>query len=254
MPENTINHYLEDLNKIFTDVLYLLSEKDYNVCEKKIIDVIKDIKTNLREKPWGKFNDYYNNILIFGILFKSILDLLEIINITSDSKWVEKNEKIEQVWLKMLDCKERVLYVKNYLAEFLGNEYSSIECLEKEYFDFVLPNIEKLEYVFEYNYGESLYMSVEFLYNPICNICFKDIRTCEHREKRIYNGDLCKIIRADLKIEMTNVVYKPHDYRCRIWRWNIDTKNNSSEMINTTFKAPLFTFFEIDDFLRENED
>lgn len=253
MPAHTIQDYLEELNTIFTDVCILLSDKMYEESERKIKDGIKSIRESLREKPWGEHSDYYNNILIFGILLKSALDLVEIINLTIDNTWIGENKEVEKVWSKMLDCKERVLFVKNYMTEFAGKEFLTIECLENKYFEFILPNLERLEYVFEHNYGQSMYMSLEFTFKPVCSICYKDIRTCEHREKIIYNGALCKIIRHNPKMEMTNVVFKPEDYRCRIWHWNIDTSKNTDGIINTTFIAPIFTVFEVDNFLIEDD-
>lgn len=216
-----------------------LNNKDYEISKEKINGAIDSVKKLLKIRPWGNYNDYYNNILLFGIIFKSILDLIEIIELTNDKKWVSNEKLVEEVWCKMLDCKERTQFVKDFIPE--------------EYMEFVMHNIGNLERVFKHNYGDSLYMSVEFVYDPICNICFGDIRTCEHEKDKIYNGKLCKILRKDLKMEMTNVVSEPRDYRCRIWAWNYDGRENTENTINSTFTAPILTLFTVDNFLDDDQ-
>jgi len=233
-----IREYLNIQNQELDESLRLLNIKDYTNCKIILNRSIDSIRTILVDRPWGKYNDYYNNILIFGIIFKCILDLLEIIELTSNKDWVRKNKTIEDIWSKLHDCKDRLYYIKNHTSD--------------DFFNFIDLNLQNLERVFKHNYGESLYMSVEFVYEPICNVCLKDIRACEHEANSIYNGVLCKIMRKGLKMKCSNVVNEPHDYRCRIWPWNIDTKENNESNMNSTFEAPIFTFFTVDNFLDDS--
>lgn len=226
------------LNNIWDENIKLVNRTNYEICKSNTIEAINSVKHILKTKPWGEYNDFYNNVLIHGIMFKSLDDLLDIITLTNDKKWIEEHKIIEEVWRKMIDCKERTLYVKNYLNE--------------GYFDFIMTNINNLEKVFNHNWGGSMYMSVEFIYDPVCNICFEDIRTCEHKKNVIYNGRLCKIIRQNFEFKMSNFVDEPHDFRCRIWPWNINFKD-AEENERTTFSSVIFTFFTVDDFLNDEE-
>jgi len=231
----TIEEYVQILNDCLYETVTHLDSKSYDNCDNKAREMVKSIRLILKERPWGKNNEGYNNILILAIIFQSLIDLMEIVRLTRYERWFDDTKLVERLWIKLFDCKERVLFSQKHLVE--------------HFYTFLLTNIKKLEEVFKHNWGDSLYMSVELIYDPICNICAKDIRTCEHLVNEIYNGRLCKIIRRNLDVRSSNVVYKPHDYRCRIWPWNINTSGNNENLVNTTFEAALFTFFTVDDFL-----
>lgn len=233
-----ITQYLEILHDMWDENVREINRTNYELCKFKTIEAINNVKHILKTRPWGKYNDFYNNVLIFGIMFKSLDDLLDIIGLTNDNTWLRDNKTIEEVWRKMIDCKERSLFVKDYLPE--------------GFLEFIMTNIKNLEGVFNRNWGDSMYMSVEFIYDPICNICFDDLRTCEHEKNVIYNGKLCKIIRKNFTFKMSNVVDEPHDFRCRIWSWNINLKN-PGEAGGSTFESAIFTFFSVDDFLDDDE-
>jgi hypothetical protein len=235
----SINQYIHILSEVLSETGTLFGNKNYYECEKRLLENIRSTRTVLKERPWGEFDDFYNNILILGIISKCFLDLLELIRYTANNNWFYKNKQIEDIWSKMVDCKERLLYVKEYLTE--------------EYFEFIRFHIINLENVYRHNFGDALYMSTEFIYDPICSICLKDLRSCEHERNRIYNGKLCKVLRKNLIVESYNLVHHPFDHRCRIWPWNINTKENSKDKIDTTFSALVFTIFAVDNFLDEEK-
>jgi hypothetical protein len=145
-----------------------------------------------------------DKLLIFAILFRGLLDYLELLETLSAHDWYKKPKFVEKAWIQLCDCKDRLRYV----SRFHSNRT----------IDTVIKSIEYTEQTFEKNFDNGLYLSIDVTAEKeLCNICRKDIRTCSHIVGRIYDGNICKPMPQNLRGRAVALVENPADPRCRIW-------------------------------------
>lgn len=151
--------------------------------------------------------DSKNIALIFTVFFKGLEDFTEIMIETHIDGWNKNYKKIEDIWLTLCNCKERLEFATKYI--------------EGSYIDDFFTELNKLSSNYEEAYGKGLYASSEITSEKeICNICEKDVRACLHIRGEIYNGKISKTIQVNPVLKAVSVLEEPKDPRCRIWFWN----------------------------------
>ena len=194
---------------------------------------IEKNKKILKKLLYKNLRDDYYKLHSLLILFKCMQDYIELHKITQDQSWLKKPEKIEKIWIKKCDCKDRL--------EFISDNFEGV-VIEK-----ILDGINRMENLFRKEFGNELYLSPGLVADKhICNICQKDTRACSHIEGRLYKGRICNIIPINEVCDHVALVQEPKDYRCRIWPWN--TNNEEKGML---IEAVVLTTFGVDDFLGE---
>jgi hypothetical protein len=176
--------------------------------------------------------EYSDKALLLGIFFRGIQNFANLKQMTVSSDWIKNPDLIEQVWLEMWDCKERLEYTSSYI--------------NTTYLEWVFKDIYSLYQDFYHTFGHGLYVSVAFLVKrKMCNICGQDIRACEHIPGKIYLGMVCGGIPQGITSNHVLLTDHPNDPRCRIWPWN--KKEKSIE--GTTYDVSFLYFFRLDDFM-----
>lgn len=210
----------------------LLKEKKYEESKQLCLKYINGCKLVLTNHPWGEENQDYNKVLILAILFRGLQDFTYLEKVQNDKEWYKDTRKVEYTWLIILDCKDRIEFVRQQLYE-------------KELIEILLNEISSLKIFFVKNFGNGQYLSPDILMKKsICNICRRDVRACHHITGRLYNGSICYSVPSnDAVITSVSIVKVPKDPRCRIWSWQI--------VGNKVKDACVLTSFAIDDFLRE---
>ena len=174
-----------------------------------------------------------NKLLIFAIIFRGLLDYLELLNTLAIHDWYKKPKCVEKAWIQLCDCKDRL----RYISRFYNN--GTVES--------VIKSIGSIEQIFEKIFGKGLYMSIDAsAEKELCNICGNDIRTCSHIEGEIYDGNICVPIPQNLRGRAVALVENPADPRCRIWPWN--SRDEGDTIVN---ECTILTCFSVDDFINE---
>ncbi|NPE30699.1 hypothetical protein HNV12_22640 [Methanococcoides sp. SA1] len=170
--------------------------------------------------------------LIWGILFRGLENFINLKKKSNSSIWFKNNSLVENLWVELCDCKDRVNYVSNYLSG------SSLAWIHSE--------ITNFEEKFESYFGKGRYASSAIRAKKIeCNICGNDMRSCNHLSSAIYDGKMCKGIVTDItNVHHVALVENPADPRCRLWPWNAQKNEDSSLTISGT----VLTSFRLDDF------
>lgn len=210
---------------------HLFQQKDYNQAKETCDNLIDQMKVVLNNRVWGQATDEdYNKVLVSTLMFKAFKDFTEIGEIASIKNWENENEKIELLWLKHWDCRERL--------EF------SIPNIESPIIDWIVKNLDRLLKSYRKAYGNGLYASPEILIKKEeCSICGLDMRACEHLKGYGYNGKICRGIAKDFELKTVSLVTVPKDPRCRVWPWRMKD--------DRTFGTTVMTLSQIDDFIRE---
>ena len=218
----------------FSKIVKLLNNKEFEDARKVSREVISISKDIINNKCWGLASDGYNFVLAAAVLFRGLVDYVDVELLFDSDQFPDKHDTIEKLWDKMWDCRDR-----------LG--FAIVYC-KSETIDFILKRLDLIEKEFSRRLGQGLYMSPEILIkSEICNICKKDPRACEHIAGVIYNGVKCSSVVKDFEFRTGgSIVEYPHDPRCRIWPWRYDKNTH-------TAKAPFFTFFQVDDFMEQEE-
>jgi hypothetical protein len=214
----------------------LLQERKYEDSKQLCLKYTTGCKLVLKKSPWGEENQDYNKVLILAILFRGLQDFTYLEKIKNDKEWYKETKKVEYTWIIMLDCKDRIEFVRDQLR------------YKNELIEIVLDKISSLKMFFIEKFGDGKYLSPDILMKKsICNICNNDIRACHHVAGRLYNGVICYSIPSDdALITSVSTVKVPQDPRCRIWSWQI--------IGNEVKDACVLTSFAIDDFLRERDE
>lgn len=210
------------------------NEMDKAISEAQIfIDKCKNVINTERDSHCFELS---NEALLFGILFRGIQDFANLKKMTDPLDWIRNTELIEQVWVEMWDCKDRLEYT-----------YPLIKMLDLEW---IFNDINSLYQVFYQNFGHGLYVSISFLaQRMICNICGQDIRACEHLPGMIYSGKVCGNIPQGITCNHVLLTQHPNDPRCRIWPWKKGKESNEKE--KSTYDVCILSFFMLDDFVNE---
>lgn len=222
-----------EMDKYFTDCINLLFKDKFcesNIVTKTVINRCKEIIKNDNCSD----SELKNKALVVGILFRGIQNLIELHELTKSSNWTSQPKIVEKAWISLCDCKERINYASNCIAS---------NCLTD-----LQNRIKYFENAFLEKYGHGVYMSPEILIKTLrCNICNKDLTSCEHISGAIYNGALCTGVVEEIIPENVSIVDNPKDFRCRIWPWNVNkmSENDSSN----TVRAAILSSFRLDDFI-----
>lgn len=200
---------------------------------------------NLLQEAIGRYKTEYqrigrgvnpkerNELLIFAILLRGLLDYSELMNILTTHDWYKKPQCIEKAWIQLCDCKDRLRY---------ASRFYNCETVE-----LVIKSIGSIEQMFERNFGKGLYMSIDVsAEKELCNICGNDIRACSHIVGEMYDGDVCVTIPQNLREGAVALVENPADPRCRIWPWN--SREEGDTIVN---ECTILTCFSVDDFMNE---
>lgn len=222
--EAYIEEKLNQFNNYFTKEKY---EDAKNVC----IEVISDSKLALANRFENSESE--NNLrYIAGITFKGFAEFCELHLLTKTFNWQKDNKKVEEIWNLMCDCSEHLNF--------------SATTIESAPLTAVLERLKKFSRFFSKTFGKGLYMSpVIIIEDEICSICNFDVRTCEHREGRLYNGVICKRVANKISnFKSVDFVKVPKDPRCRVWPWNEKEKG--------VYDVRILNMNNMDDFLYEN--
>jgi hypothetical protein len=208
-----------------------ISKEDRAKIKNRLQNWIRKYKTEFRGIGLGINPERRNEILICAILFQGILDYLDLLETLSAYDSHKEPIGIERAWIKLCNCKDRMIYVSQYYNN------KTIES--------VIQSIKHFGYMFEEKFGKGLFLSIEATAEKeLCNICGNDTRTCPHITGKIYDGIICITIPQDLKGRAVALVENPADPRCRIWPWN--TKDEGDSLVN---KCTILTCFSVDDFM-----
>jgi hypothetical protein len=230
---NRMDSINNEASNLVEQWLVLMSRQQLDLANTLCSIFIEKNKKILKKLLYRNLRHDYNKLYLLLILFKCMQDYTELHKITQDKLWLKKSEKIEKVWIKKCDCKDRL--------EFISDNFEGV-VIEK-----ILDGINRVENFFRKVFGNGLYLSPGLVADKfICNICQKDTRACLHIAGRLYKGRICNVSPINEVCNHVALVQEPKDYRCRIWPWNTD--NEEKAML---IEAPVLTTFSVDDFLRE---
>jgi hypothetical protein len=230
-----------DLEKLDADTSIMLYEyrvfmknKQYTragkLCERFIRKWIKV----WRRRVINNNEKFYNKLLVFMIFFEALKEYTEIVKITKNRKWHQNNDIVEVLWMKMLDCKDRLEFV---LAHY------TCQILER-----VLTDIYGLNEFFRKVFGDGSYISPGIICEKyLCTICRKDTRACSHIAGRLYNGQICYYQPTNEIFNHIAIVKIPKDPRCRIWPWRLKDNPDGEGVVGD---CTILTTFSVDDFLQ----
>jgi hypothetical protein len=234
--KNDLEKLSIDTSTIFHEYKVFMENKQYTkagkLCERFIRKWIKV----WRRRVVTNNEEFYNKLLVLMIFFKGLKEYTEIAKITKNRKWHQNNDIVEALWMKMLDCKERL--------EFVSAHYTC-QILER-----VLRDLYGLKEFFRQVFGDGNYISPGIICERyLCTICQKDTRACSHIAGRLYNGEICYYQPINEIPNHIAIVKIPKDLRCRIWPWRCkDNPDGESIVCNCT----ILTTFSVDDFLRNS--
>jgi hypothetical protein len=219
--------------------LNLMMEKQYQEAENICIDFIKKYGSLFGKRAFKIKEDEYNRLLVLLVLVRGLQEYIHLCKTTKSISWHEDNSTIENVWIKLCDCRERLEFVSHY---YQG------EVIER-----VTHDINGLENFFRDTFGDGLYCSPGIILDGcLCNICNQDFRACSHIAGRLYNGQICSYKPINPQIDHVAIVEIPKDLRCRIWEWYI--KDNKDKETGITIEnLCVLTTFSVNDFLQEFE-
>lgn len=174
--------------------------------------------------------EYSDEALLLGIIFRGIQNFANLKQMTLSPDWIKYPESIEQVWVEMWDCKDRLEYAHPVVKAF-GLEW-------------IFDDINSLYTIFNRTFGHGLYASLGFMVEKMtCSICGQDIRAREHLPGRIYSGKVCGGVPSGITTDHALLTEHPKDPRGRVWFWN--------EIKEHAYSADILHFFGLDDFMRE---
>ena len=181
------------------DICYTNLKNGYTQETKQQCAIMINLCKNILKTVPSNYNDFIRNYtLVFGIMFRGIIDFCDICNITHKTKWNEDHKKIEKTWVLMCDCNDRIAL--------------SIDYYESSLLNWILCEMTTIKNEFNNAFGNSLYFSPEIInIKPKCNICQLDCRACIHLAGNIYDGKLCRFIPEDVSVVSTSIVFEPCD-------------------------------------------
>ena len=224
-------------NKSFEEAVLQNIENCFNLIQKKRFTEsinfsdrqIDNFKNILKNRDLGNRNDEdYNISLVAAVFFQVMKDFSNLAINFKVGILLDEHEKLEKSWSLLIDCQERMVFVKSY---YKGTNVIWLE-----------SRLNKLERAFNSIVNEGLYMSpVIIISKENCSICRKNIKACDHIPGSIYSGKICSSIAVNPQIRSIDIVKIPFDKRCRIWPWKIKE--------DYKIEACFMTFFRLDSFL-----
>lgn len=217
------NHCLLEFEKWFE----YFKHRNYDFCKKVSDNHIELCRDILLQKVWDAEEE--NNVAyITGVLFKGLIEFVQLAELTKDRKWHIDIKRTERVWGLMWNCIDRFKFSsKHFVAEG---------------FSWIQKILEELKYDFVNYFGHGIYASPEILIKKeICSICNEDTRACNHLSGTLYNGRMCCSVPQEIQMKSVSLVTFPKDPRCRLWKWNMTEER--------TFTTPIMVLFRIDDWL-----
>ena len=195
--------YLQNSLSEFYDYI---SNKQFDKAKDICSDVIAASKQILATRLNNTVEE--NNFrYVIGIMFKGFAEFIELKNLTIDNNWQTDFDKVESVWYILCDCIDYL----NYSA-----------CLiETAPLTDVMDEVESFSRSFTQIFGKGIYASPVLIFGKeSCSICAQDLRICEHRVGKLYNGLICRSIPDELlEFRRVDLVQVPKDPRCRVWPW-----------------------------------
>ncbi len=217
--------------------LILMQKTQYHEARRICIDFIEKYGSAFKVRALEIDEDEYNKLLILLIFFKSLHEYVQLCQITTDRNWHENNTTVEQVWIKLCDCRERLQF---------SSQYCQCEATNR-----VLSDLDGLDEFFRDVFGNGSYLSPGIVADAsLCNICNQDCRACSHIAGRLYSGKICSYQPINPQLNHVAVVKIPKDLRCRIWSWQIKDNEDGSIRIDD---ACILTSFSVDNFLQDSE-
>jgi len=220
--------YLQDKLSRFH---YFFSNEKYNeaaiVCDEVIADS-KQVLANRENNTESENNLRY----VAGIMFKGFAEFIQLHNLTKSYNWEKDFKKVESIWNVMCDSTDHLNF--------------SAGAMEAEPLTKVLDRLEKFSKLFTKMFGKGLYASpVIIISKETCSICHQDVRACEHRQGKLYNGVICRHVADTISsMESVDLVQVPKDPRCRLWPWN--------KKKNGAYDIRILNMTSMDDFLYES--
>lgn len=212
----------------------LFAKGDRIEAKNLLLDKIRTYKTEFHKIKSGIDPERRDRYLIFAVLFRGLLDYVELMDTFPENGWCKKPKCIEEAWRHLCDSKDRMRFV----SRFYKNE--TVEG--------VIKSIEYIEQIIENKLGKGLYMSIDVTAEKeLCSVCGNDTRSCSHIVGKIYDGNICMMIPQNLKERAVALVENPADPRCRIWPWN--TRDEGDTLEN---ECVVLTWFSVDDFMSED--
>jgi len=207
-----------------------IDQFQYDQAKQIARDAVKHFKALLSD---DKNDDATLNAALFSaVLFRGLFDYAHLAERTSDPKWVDNRNTIQDVWGNLCDCRDRITFVAGVSS---GQMFTRI-----------FTTLDKVESWYARRFGSGVYSSPEILVKrELCSICKRDIRRCEHIAGDVYRGRICYRIPKDISLKNSSMVLVPHDRRCRIWPWQLKGGVVSDILLMSTFR--------VDDFLDNDE-
>jgi hypothetical protein len=178
------------------------------------------------------------NIAFTGAVFlRAIYDHAILVGMVSESNWIEDHKKVEKIWTRFCDCRERFQFAAGCINGPIAEQVSQF--------------LAYVENTFLERFGSGHYMSCALIFEKlICSICQSDIRSCEHVPGHLYSGKICTTRAAGAITFPENgacasLVTVPRDPRCRVWPWNFDSERRAEVLFMSAFR--------IDDFMEKDD-
>ena len=196
---------------------------------------IEKYRAGFQERALKIESNEYNDLLVVLVFIKGLFDYVQLCKLTSSESWYNNKDYIESAWIKLCDCRERLVF-------------SSQSC-RGEAIDLVFRSLSKLEEFYLHTFGAGNYVSpgIEFE-GGLCSICNVDFRACSHVPGGLYEGAICTCRPINPSFNHLALVDTPKDPRCRIWSWNLQENPDKS----VTTMMPILFAFSVDDFLRDS--
>jgi hypothetical protein len=224
-----------DVSNLVETWLDLMRKKQHDEAKILCIDFIATYGLAFKQRIFEVDENEYNKLLILLVLVKGLHDYTQLCHITTSGDWHENNATVEEVWIKLCDCRERIKFVSQF---YQG------EAIER-----VIKDSDGLEMFFRDVFGNGSYLSPGIIMDKyLCSICHEDSRACLHVAGKLYGGRICSYRPVNPQFDHVAIVKVPKDRRCRIWSWHIQDRNEGE---GSTMKAPVLTTFSVDDFLRD---
>jgi hypothetical protein len=152
-----------------------MKKKQYHEAAQLCIDFLENYSSAFKSRTLEIDEDDYNKLLILLIFFKGLHEYVQLCQITNDRNWHEDHTTVENVWVKLCDCRERLQFSSQYY--------------QGEVIDRVFSNLDGLEEFFRDVFRDGSYFSPGIIADAsLCNICNQDCRACSHVAGRLYNG------------------------------------------------------------------
>lgn len=206
---------------------------DFRKVEAASISIARSLKENSSKNFFGGAEGTIRNYCkVLSILFAAVSDYCKLQRITQDESYLAQPREIEKAWYSYCNCKDRLDFVKPYLA--------SVEKIP------IIVDLNNFRQMIDSLLGLGQYASPEIAVSKWrCSICNEQIEMCPHVTGGIYDGKICRMLPDCITgIMAVAVVDSPRDLRNRIWPWNFTIDENGQ----IRFKVRLLTQWDVEDF------